>query len=631
MAAPAPDMSVVPEPADVVAIVRWKSPAVTFQTIQQWFGVPIPVEDISDELFHAPQAAAALALDAPVDLVVALDPKAPDRDPQPFVGFSVGMRSVDQARHAFERHGALQEVGPGTYRLELGRHQDRVSCLLGPSLGPSPARLVCGPRERDAEALQPYMARGLAAAPLPTTDIHGEVRFGPVQRRFGPMLPSALQMGSSFLSHEIGTGDRALDRATTDAVSGVTDEVVALVNDLDGVQVDLALEQGARVVSGDMSLKFKSRTSWTAQRMFENEGKMGAPPELYWALPAAADAAFYNRGMDGKPYEGIRRVGGDLIRAAMAHEKLPTADSDAVARLFQEAFQSWPVSVSASGHIDTPVGAQARPGDLDAMQKQLSGAMGWQMFGLEEKPDRLDKWLRDFAAAYNRPAIQRWFATQAHLDAKKLPKIRYGATTVRGLTGVKALEVTMTVDRSEFGHDGTPQPKNAKPLTLAYTVLVMADGQRTWMAMGADRPTLEKRLAEVKAGAHGAGTLSARSGLEALRSERTLTGGFMSIAGVASQAAGGLLSALEGHHMSSSDLNEILDVLAKMPHHGETPIIITSTARDGSPSEVTMRFRASKGTIDDIASLTAVLADHAMMPPTMVAPPPPPAPPPPRH
>lgn len=618
IAAPATDLSVATEPADVVAVVRWKSPAVTFNTIQQWFGIPIPVDEIADEIFRARRAASAFALDAPVDLVVALDPKAPDQDPTPFIGFSVGMRSLDEGRRALEQRAPLQEVGPGVYRVELGTRHDRLICVLGPSLGAAPARLVCGPRDRDVDALQPYLARGLAAAPTPASDLHGELRFAPAQRRYGPMLPSVLQLGSSFLSHKLATDDRSLNRAITDAISGVSDEIVALTNDLDGIQLDLRIDQTARVVSGDMSVKFKSRNSWTAQRMFDNKDKAGAPPELFWALPAASDAAFYNWGQKDRPYEGIRRVGGELLRAALANQGLPAADREAVAQVFEQMFQTWPPTVSANGHLDTLPSRSATSDDMERLRDTFKASIGWYLIGLDEKPDRFDRWLRDVAAAYNRPGVRRWLATQAHIDAKKLPKVQYGAATVPGLTGVKALQISV----STYSLDGVPRDKPGKLVTLTYWVLVMPDGGRSWVAMGADRPTLEKRLAEVKSGQR---TLTSRAGLETLRSDRTVGGGFMSVASVAWGTTRDLISALGGHGTGRLDPFEMADGLSRLPHHGQDPITFASTVRDGSPSELTVRFRVPKGTVDDLSWLTSALSaggPAVRMPPS----PPPPRP-----
>src|SRR4051812_3920774 len=70
-----PDMSEVAEPNLLVGIVRWKNPQVTLDTIYQWTGVHLNPADLASEPTEK-KMAEAFASEAPVDLVVALDPKA---------------------------------------------------------------------------------------------------------------------------------------------------------------------------------------------------------------------------------------------------------------------------------------------------------------------------------------------------------------------------------------------------------------------------------------------------------------------------------------------------------------------------------------------------------------------------
>ena len=405
------NLAPVAEPDDVVAVARWKSPRRAFETVQQWVGMPLPIDLALEEIFRSPGMGSVVAMDAPVELLVALDPKASDRNPTPFIGFSVGMRSVADARQALQDDSEIREVHEGVYRVEVGPEYDRMTCFLAPSLGASASRMVCGPRERDIEALYPYMTRGLPVATMPDSDLHGEIRLGPVQKRYGAMLPSALEMGASLVSHEIGTGDRSMDRAITDSVGALSDELLSLANDLDGLTFDVRLDPSSQSLSGEMSLAFKNRSSWLAQRMFDNAGKAGAPPPIFWSAPAGADAVFFDRGVDGKHYARIKHHGASLIDAGLAHEKFPAADRKAVVDLFERLLDGSPVSVSASGHIDPPATSSKSANEFDRMRTAVSSSLGWQLVGLEEGPARVDGWLRDLARVWSRPGIQRWIRT----------------------------------------------------------------------------------------------------------------------------------------------------------------------------------------------------------------------------
>lgn len=603
MADGAGNLAPAPEPADVVAVARWKSPRRVFDTFQQWVGLPIPINEGIEELFRVDGVASVIAMDAPVELLVALDPKATDRDPKPLVGFSVGMRSVEEARQAMQQDKELREVHEGVYRVEVGPRYDRMTCFLSASVGASSGRLVCGPRERDIEALYPYMTRSLPVATMPDTDLHGEIRLAPIQQKYGRMLPGAIEMGASVVSHEVGTGDRNLDRAITDTVSGLGQELLALSNDLDSLSFDVQLDPDGRTMTGDMSLAFKNKSSWLAQRMFDNANKAGPPPPIFWRAPSGSDNVFFDRGVDGKNYGAIKRHGTNLIDAALAHENFPAADRKAVVDLFERLFDGSPMSVSASGHIDSKASTTKGASEFDRIRDAASASLGWQLVGLEESPTRVDGWLRDLARAYSRPAVQRWIRDQSSLDVRSVPTMRYGAEAAAGLPGLKALKVT--VPASAFDRS----IKGRQPSPLIYYIMVLPDGARTWVAMGADKSALEKQLKAVKAG--GSSTIEGRVGLESLKSGRAVSGGYVTIAGIAAQATSGLMDALKGGGYRDYQFEEVLNALARIPNHGETPIVVSSQVQEGSPAKVSVRFKVNRGTIDDLRSLIMAMGHRS--------------------
>ncbi|MFW5739481.1 MAG: hypothetical protein ACOC1F_03855, partial [Myxococcota bacterium] len=607
VAADDPHLAPVAEPAEVVAVARWKSPRRVFDTLQQWVGMPLPIDEAIEKIFRVPGMNSVVVTDAPVEFLVALDPNASDRNPEPFLAFSVGMRSVEDARRVIQGDRELREVHEGVYRVEIGPEYDRITCFLAPSVGASAGRMVCGPRERSLEALYPYMTRGLPVASMPDSDLHAEVRLSPIQQRYGKMLPGALEMGASVLSHEIGTGDRNLDRAITDAVSALGQELLALSNDLDGLTLDVRVDPTGKSLSGDMSLAFKDKSSWLAQRMFDNAGKAGPPPPIFWSAPAASDAAFFDRGVDGKNYAAIKRHGGNLIDAGLAHENFPPADRKAVVDLFERLLEGSPVSVSASGHIDpgTP-GAGAT--DFDRIREAIAASLGWQLVGLEEGPTRIDKWLRDFAQVYRRPSIQRWLRNKTSLDIRSMPSMRYGVHAAAGLPGLKALRLTVPATAIDRGIKGRPKP-------IDFYVMVWPSGSRTWVAMGADEAVLVKQLKAVKAG--GGATIEGKAGLEALKANRIVSGGYMTMAGLAAQATASFMDTLRGSHYGyrNRELEQLLNALARIPNHGETPILFMSQVEQGSPAKVSVQFKVNRGTIDDLRALVLQLQRPPIAPP----------------
>jgi hypothetical protein len=627
LVAPAPELASAAEPADVVAIARWRNPSASFSTIETWFGARVPLSDIEHELFRAPDNASLLATDASVDLLVALDPKASDANPQPFAAFSVGLRSLEDTKRLLDQRKRAKQIEPNVYRVEIGRHS-QLSCLIAPALGSAPARLVCGDRDRDVDALYPYLTRGLPLAAPPARDLHGEVRFAPIQRRFGRQLPVYLSYVSTYLSHLLGSGERKFDNALADALSGLSNETTSLVNDLDLLSFDLALGTSDRTIDGELDLKLKSRNSWTAQRALAKASEAGPAPPIFWRLPLDSDSAFYWRGDDPKAYEAIRRAGSDLLDGVMARGKFPAVERKAATSLFERWFAQLPAGALASGHIDVP--APKPDADLvEQMRVNAISVLGWHIRGSEESPERAMGWLRDLAALYNRPAIKQWIHDQTGLELKQLPTVRVAPFAAKGLDkGTMALEISVPIP-PEMVSGRAPVPaadKTRAAAPIKIWVAVMPDGQRTWMGASADRAMLEKQLAAVRAGAPDSQTITARPGLESLKTERYLSAGYISIAAAASDSVARLWGMTHGFGQHASPIEK----LARIPNQGRTPILITETVQAGATSELSVKLHVAKGTIDDIQAFGGGGGGgHTMVQP--IPPPPPPAPLPPRR
>jgi hypothetical protein len=231
--------------------------------------------------------------------------------------------------------------------------------------------------------------------------------------------------------------------------------------------------------------------------------------------------------------------------------------------------------------------------------------MGWQMYGFEEPSKRASDWLNDFAALYNRPAVREWIVKKTGVDRKLLPSAKVSPFG-RGLDkGTRALEIAVTIP-SELSGMGRPGAKGAAPAKpsapISYWIVVMPDGPRTWVAASADKAALEKHLAMVKSGSPDSGTIASKPGLDLFKSGRTVGGGYLTMAGLSSSASGGLGALLEPHRHHSGAGEMIKAALAKIPNHGETPIILEATTQSGSVSEYAVKLHMTKGSVDDIAA-----------------------------
>ena len=226
-AAAVPELGPAKEAGDIVAIVRWKNPSSTLSALalavratsasqvadgaSRWL-FELGFGDALRGEVDGKALASVVALDAPIDGLVVLDPSS--KHAKPMSAFSIGLGSFDKAKAAVESVGPLTQVSPGVFKI--GDKRRDITCFLANSAGQTPARLVCGAREQDAAALAPYLARTMPTQPSGPTDLHGEFRFTPIDARFGQELrqgPKNLPLVASAGKIDKPVFDKALDEA----------------------------------------------------------------------------------------------------------------------------------------------------------------------------------------------------------------------------------------------------------------------------------------------------------------------------------------------------------------------------------------------------------------------------------
>jgi hypothetical protein len=620
------DLSPVPEPADLVGIVRWKNPAATLGVAASAAGLPPAILDagsrealneILKEALHgmvnARQLAAVVALDAPVDIAAVLDPAPRKRDI--LVAISVGLTSLDQAKEAAAAVGTVTEVVPGMWRLG-GKDRFGTSCAIAASAGTTPARLVCADREREMMTLAPYLARTMPTMSVPQqADIHGEFRFVPVEARYGGQLRELLSKAPALAESQLTRQDPKFDRAIIDAAASLADEAGAIATDLDKVTIDITLAPNAGLTAAG-SLQLRARKSWLAQTITERPERAGPPPAFFWRAPKDATSASFGRGSDPSRFTPIFKTLRTLIEAGLATEKVGSpADRKALADLVALPLGKDTNTVTASGQVPPP----AKPGGTPQQRFDALAAawVGWHLFGADESPAALTKWIKDAVAVYNRPALLAPIRKAMRNDASFIPSIKVVPAPAQ--LGAGSLEVDITVANlpaEDVLPDATPQEKKAK-VTLRAHILLMADGKQTWMAVGTSKDELVKRLLSVKTGAPDAGTLATRPGLEALRSGSNMSAGFMTLASFTS----GLPGMLEPMAAEDSDVKAMLEAVKNLPNKGEVPILMGTRVTVGAASRSEVALNMPKKAIEDIVAFTVnMLKQQSKKPPAVAAP-----------
>ncbi|WP_437734051.1 hypothetical protein [Sorangium sp. So ce1335] len=621
-AAPAFDLSPVAEPAGIVGVVRWSNPAATLSSVAACAGLsPSLAEagaqglsagllgELVSPSIDANQLASVVALDAPVHLLVALDDGS--KRGTPIGAVSIGLTSLERARGTLEAGATLTEVKPGLWKIG-GKEPSSSSCFLAASAGSTPARLLCGDRDRDVTTLGPYLARTLPTLAPEARDLHGEIRFVPLSAKYGGMAKQQLGALPILAQSQLAIGHPQFDRALTDASTAVQEELAALIDDASRAVVDLRVDNQS-CVNLTAALELRGQSSWMSKTMTDSANRAGPAPALYWRAPKDSHGAFFDHGYDPAHYTGILKTLRAMVEGWLEKEKIGTpADRKALGDVLSLPINQAP-SVSAHGYVDPPpadASKGAKPTQNQLFESMMGGLVGWNLFGIEEAPDTYVKYLKNVVAAYNTPGLRKRLP-ELDVDPKDLPKVKTTpAPKELGKTSL-AVEIQIVNEVPPLDDDAAPGGK-AKPkqkLTVTLHLLVMGEEKTTWIAFGHDKRELLRRLAMVKTGAPDTETLASRPGLEKLKTGKFVSGGFTTLAPI-TRTLQNVLTTLSGSGAQQglalpAEARQFGEALAKLPHKGEGLMFMTTQGQGGAAPRAELSINLSKPVLEDLGALLA--------------------------
>lgn len=598
-AVPAPDLTEVAEPTGIVALARWANPDASVGAVQGWTGIPLDLRQLLQREASAWLLEVA-STDAPVDAVVTLEPGGPTDEPKFAGAVAVGLRAdVEEVRRAALADGEqLEPMGLGVYRLESSAKLP--TCMIAASAGPAPTRLVCGDGIRDLEQLGPYLTRTLPRKEVGQGDFVAEIRLAPFEQRYGATLQQGVRMGASVLPAQFQIGQPRFDRALTDAVYGIADEVLAFTSDVD--KLFLTIDARPEVARGSLAVQFRGAKSWTVQTAQDAARRAAAAPPIFWRLPADATSASFARGASPERFAGIRKNLAALLDGWLTHEGVKASDRDALVMLFADEYASDVPTVAASGPYEPAIVTNLLAGESDtpaAVVRRELARSGWQLFGWEEPAD---KWLaltKRFVTAYNGASMQKQVARaiRALDESLPVPQIKLAKAPKELPQGTIEMTVTLPFDA---------KAKGAKNSRVTLHAFVMPDGGRTWMGFGADRGSMIARLQAVRSDAPESGTLASRRGLEALRQGTYPSAGFVTLDALARSMESSLSEILPKYGMGQLDFSRLLNGI---PHGGKTPILLASSIRtEGETTMWTTGFDMPSEVIHDAVAMVMQVA-----------------------
>lgn len=615
-AAPVPgaDLSPVAEPSDIIAIGRWKNPMGTVSNLASCagiapvlvevnarMGVNLLLEGVLRRSVDTRKIAGLVALDAPVDVVVALDPQTRVRPP--LRAISVGLTSLDGAKVAIAPEGQEPaEIAPGLWRV---KGEQRWSCAVAASVGATPARLVCAERDKTVEALAPYLARTLPAVDLGGPDVHLEGRVDVLRKRYGAAIQGYLASAPGSLVAEYGSGQPRTDALLFDAGTAAQQDVSQLIGDIQHITAELKSERSGACLRATADVDLSSKTSWIASTLTDRPERSGPPPAIYWRQPKESEIAMYGRGLDPARFTTVIGKTRAIVEAALAEENFASAsDRKKIAEVWNLAFAKDTNVVVSHGAVNVPLpDPAAKGGKLKVADASFVRLLGWTLIGADEGPAAMKKQLKAMVDAYKQPGVQSALKKELGArDAKMLPVVKSGPAPASLGAGAEAVEITMSnVEAPVPDETG----KGAPMMTLKLHVIVMGDGETSWMAIGASKDELVKRLLAVKHDADDKAQLAARAGLESLKSGKQMFGGFVSVS-----LAGDKMNVFLQHAVAvdpgwlDADTLKVGQSLNALPNRGLTPILFTSnTAPNGENTRFSLALDVQQGSLEDVKAL----------------------------
>lgn len=587
----------MPAPADLIAVGRLANPATVIDTVAAWAKYPIDVRALVSK--NKPEAAALLVYDAPVEFAVALDNKGLGNFPQPFAVVSIGVSSVEGTVEFAKRQGqSVRMQRPGVYQIAKGKSP---VCAVAASIGKAPARLVCGDRQEDIDALLGYATRGLPTENMGKADLHIELRADPLRRRYSKDLRQLKTMAAPFVLSEMSLDSPRFDRALADAVHGVADEVLSLAEDIDQIRIEAALDKSGNVLETTTAFKFRGQSSWTVQTMVDAAKRSKGVPEMFWKLPKDSELATFGVGANAKRYDAIRKTLAELMDGALEKEKVPRKVRDQLSDVLLDTWTAEGDFVYAHSEL-MGSGAPGKPGSALAIRDSIRSRLGWYVIGIDDKPAKYKGYLDKVVKLYNDAQLRQLLDKRMKVKGTDLPKL--SARPARGLAG-GATTYELVLTSAFFGKlDGAEKGARVPPLSIVITVL--PDGDRTWIGLSADEKLLNTKLTEVK---KGDATLASREGIGQLKTARGVSGGFFTAGNLVKSAAD-----------SIADASDIKKALNAMPHHGETPVLMWTTVSAGAGPNVLWTLRVPRAVVEDIAAIAPLLAAMKKEPVPVMAP-----------
>ncbi len=542
---PAVDLSAVPTPDTVFAWGRATKPQRSLDMLSTWVRQNIEGQGPLREMIGEKLARLA-DFEQPFDFVVYAKPGVVPRIrfvlSVPLKGTVESIAPTIADRYAFVKgpNGVLELA----HKAKPTRNDDDDDdddgdddysdlrrCALAPAFGAAAARVVCSDDGAVRDLALPFLTRTVTRQSFPA-DIHVEAR----PEAFKDFLTKNRSQ-AGLLAQSIFGRDAEIKEAVT---AGVTD-VLDLGMDAQHGVLDISLDD--KQGTGDARITLKQKTSALARALVSHPEKADAPPAAFGRIPSDAAMAFFIHGFDAADLAQPKLLGSKALENVLQkRSELDATDRKAFADAFLHLADLFVVPMVYGRGVDVVAASQAvnawqsKKTDAAKQMTALSLVAGWDVIGIEAPIAKVQVPIKEIFAAFNRPHVVTWQKAMQSGSAEPIDQWKTAAPVKDLPAGNVHFELV------DFNQDvnmnpppppppGRPAPPTPKPTYTAskLQIVLVPDGDRTWLFTAMDMPTL---IAKAKATLAATDSLAKRMDLDPLRSAKSNAGGFMSLRGL---------------------------------------------------------------------------------------------------
>lgn len=542
---PAVDLSAVPTPDTVFAWGRATKPQRSLDMLSTWVRQNIEGQGPLREMIGEKLARLA-DFEQPFDFVVYAKPGVVPRIrfvlSVPLKGTVESIAPTIADRYAFVKgpNGVLELA----HKAKPTRNDDDDDdddgdddysdlrrCALAPAFGAAAARVVCSDDGAVRDLALPFLTRTVTRQSFPA-DIHVEAR----PEAFKDFLTKNRSQ-AGLLAQSIFGRDAEIKEAVT---AGVTD-VLDLGMDAQHGVLDISLDD--KQGTGDARITLKQKTSALARALVSHPEKADAPPAAFGRIPSDAAMAFFIHGFDAADLAQPKLLGSKALENVLQkRSELDATDRKAFADAFLHLADLFVVPMVYGRGVDVVAASQAvnawqsKKTDAAKQMTALSLVAGWDVIGIEAPIAKVQVPIKEIFAAFNRPHVVAWQKAMQSGSAEPIDQWKTAAPVKDLPAGNVHFELV------DFNQDvnmnpppppppGRPAPPTPKPTYTAskLQIVLVPDGDRTWLFTAMDMPTL---IAKAKATLAATDSLAKRMDLDPLRSAKSNAGGFMSLRGL---------------------------------------------------------------------------------------------------